>query len=137
MGFYAHERFTEVVDLNQVVLPPDSVTYPLTQSPTPCLTRSPTPYYVPLPWCLHLHHVYIVSLLSWINQHTSSTVRQKYTAPHLISLPAAFISFYRLLRVSFHATYICLYGTNEPHQWIARVARGDNYVLRLNYLPAR
>jgi hypothetical protein len=41
------EDCKEGVDLNQVVLPPDSVTYPSTQSPTPCLTRSPTPYYVP------------------------------------------------------------------------------------------
>ena len=29
------ENICTYVDLNQVVLPPDSVTYPLTQSPTP------------------------------------------------------------------------------------------------------
>ena len=46
------------VDLSQVVFLPDSVTYPLTRSPT----RSPTPCYVP-PLYLHLPYVYIVSFL--------------------------------------------------------------------------
>jgi hypothetical protein len=53
------------VDLNQAILPPDPVTYPLTQSPTPSWLDylPPVSIMLPPPWGLCLPCVYIVSIL--------------------------------------------------------------------------